>query len=662
MKFPFPHRAAGQRGLRLRQLAAAALCSIAATSLCFAAATIDAKIDPPEVNVGDPVIVTLTVQNGSLNQVQLPKVDGLQVTGMKVQLQSMNDNGVYSTSEVFNLSIATFRSGDFTIPAFDLRAQSGEMLHVRAMKVHVLALGVTPTNSAAATSPPDQAAASIPSASVTPNTQGPVVMPPPGDNADVAPNADPNGNYGSSADADDSGISVPRDKDGNPAKVFIIIQPETTEGYIGQSIPMRIDFYIRSDVNTDQNSLPTIDGSDFLMNSFLNRGRESLRVINDEQYECETWFTAISAPKSGNFPLQMERDSYWVKSNSNSGIDPFSGFFNRQESLAHEQIASNQLTIHIQPLPDQGRPPSFSGAIGQFKITGSAEPDSVAVGEPVTLHFAIGGEGNFDYVRSPALGTDPSWKPYTPSSKTNYLDESRTRAVKVFDQAVIPQKNGNLQLPSATFSYFDPATKQYVTVPIALPEINVTGSAAPIAAAPVSKGADASVAAPSAAAGFRPNRVQFGSAQRSLVPAYRQSWFWAVQAGLLCLPFLGALVLYLRFHFRPDDAHAERAQRQRSLRQEEDAMTDAVRRSDAVAFFIAARHAVQLQLGAQWKRTPESLTLGEIRQHDASLAELLQPLFAQADEAIYSGHASPNIDLAQWEQRVRTELLQLQPA
>ena len=91
-------------------------------------------------------------------------------------------------------------------------------------------------------------------------------------------------------------------------------------------------------------------------------------------------------------------------------------------------------------------------------------------------------------------------------------------------------------------------------------------------------------------------------------------------------------------------------------------MTEAVRRGDAMAFFQAARHAVQLQLGARWNLKPEALTLREIRNHDPHLAETLEPLFVQADEVIYSAHASPGLDLAHWEHHVRTELLQLQPA
>jgi hypothetical protein len=642
------------------------------TTSCLAAATLTQQIDPAEVNVGDPVTVTLTVQNGTVKKkdtssifgmfmpsvdITLPPVDGLQAMGSSTQIMSVN--GTSNTTAAFTL--VPTRSGDFTIPAFDIHTQEGDVLHVKAMPFHVLGNGASlSTNSAPVPvipSPaPSPAPSSIPSTNLPFNSNGPVVMPP---NNGTASNAAGN----SSNATTDSSANVPMESDGRPAKVFMVITPETTDAYVGQSIPLRIDWYIRLDVNCQQNSLPTIKGSDFLMSDLSYRPQEEEQTVMNEAYRRESWITAISAPKSGDFPLGMERDSYWIKSITSNNNDIFGGFFNRHANLAHEPIPSNQPTIHVHALPEEGRPAHFTGAIGQLKVTGDAQPGSVAVGEPVTLRFTVSGEGNFDYVRCPTLPDDPAWKTYVPSAKTSYADESHTHAVKTFEQAVIPQKNGNIPLPPASFSYFDPTAKQYVIVPIALPEITVTGSPTPLASASPGGGTD-STAAPTApqALGFLPNRLELGSPRMSLTPVYRQPWFWAVQGGLIALPLLGALLLLLRSRSRPDDERAERALRQRSLHQEEDAMAEAVRRGDALAFFVAARHAIQLQLGAQWNLRPEALTLGEIRGRDPHLAETLEPLFAQADEVIYSGHASPDLDLAHWEHRVRTELLQPQPA
>jgi hypothetical protein len=620
----------------------------------LAAATLSQRIDPPQVNVGDQATVTITVQNGTMGDFHLPPVDGLQaLPGMTSTTNISYNNGALSSSESESVRLAPTRPGDFTIPAFDVPLRQGGVLRTQPIKLHVIDNGI----STSATSPPTSSAPAPPPAAkpavdapFTPN--GPVVMPP----ANPAATSTP-------ANGNSTNSNVPRDKDGGPAKVFIVITPETTDAYVGQAIPMQIDFYIRLDVNAEQNSLPTIKGSDFLMNSFTHRGSETVGMLEGQQYLQETWRTAIAAPKSGDFPLAMERDTYWIKSITNNGYDPFSGFSNRRANLAHEQIGSNRLIVHVHELPAEGRPAHFTGAIGQFNVTGEAQPDSVEIGEPVTLRFVVRGEGNFDYVRCPALTDDTEWKTYVPRSGVNYLDEAHTQAVKIFEQSVIPLKNGNVPLPAASFSYFDPAAKQYVTIPIALPEITVTGTPPPLASASPD-GGTGSAATPEtpSPAELLPNRVEIGSLRTTLTPVYRQTWFWAVQGVLLSLPLLGAIFLALHSRSAADDGLTERTRHQRALRLEEDAMADAVRRDDAPAFFVAARHAIQLQLGARWTVRPEALTLGEIRSRDPQLAATLEPLFKQADEVIYSGRATPGLALAEWEQGVRAELRPLQPA
>ena len=203
--------------------------------------------------------------------------------------------------------------------------------------------------------------------------------------------------------------------------------------------------------------------------------------------------------------------------------------------------------------------------------------------------FTVSGEGNFDYVRCPALADDPAWKAYVASSKIELPRRiPHHGAVKTFEQSIIPQKERRLAASRRELQLLRSRTaKQYVTVPIALPEITVTGSPLPIAST-----------APDA--GMIPPRPRPAPAKRvpSQPPRHRlpadephpglspDPGSGPSRAGLLscrcsarsCSSFVPAS--------RPDDGRAERALRQHSLQQEEDAMADAVRRGDAPAFFL----------------------------------------------------------------------------
>jgi hypothetical protein len=622
-----------------------------AASASGVAATLSAQVDPNPVNAGDPVTLTVTVTGGTLGKVVLPTVDGLQVTETESTRTFSYSNGVLTTSTTERFHLVAKQAGNFTIPAFDVPLQEGGALHTQELKLQVMDNTVAPATNAA----PSTAAVPAGPTNLVVAPAGPVILPPVNPTAAAGQPA-PNGD-----DSNGSVLTVPRDKDGGPARVFMLITPETTEAYVGQAVPVRIDFFIRMEVYADQNSLPTIKGSDFLLTNVSERSRENLIVIENEQYQCDTWQTAVTAPKSGDFPLATERDTYWVKSITSNASDPFG--FSRHADLAHEVITSNQFTMHVHPLPDEGRPEHFTGAIGQFQVQGDAQPATVAMGEPVTLYYSIAGAGNFDYVRCPALADDADWKTYPPTSNVSFKDEARTHAIKTFEQSVLPRKNGNVPLPAATFSYFDPATKQYVTVPISLPVIAVTGAMSPASAPPAGPGSGALSASPAhAAEELLPNRADLGDLHLDMTPACREPWFWSAQVGILLFSLSGSAVVLIRNRRRVDAGQeTARLARRQSLEQAQEAMSQAVAGRDARAFFLAARHAIQLQLGAQWNIQPEAITLGEIRLRDPQLAARVEPLFAQADEVIYSGRASANLDLATWERDVR-ELLEPQPA
>jgi hypothetical protein len=614
----------------------------------FAAATLNQQIEPQEANVGDEVTITFTIQGGGATNIQLPPVSGLHVAGNSTSSNITFDNGVISSSISQGITVIPDHAGDFTIPAFDIHTADGQVLHTHPMSLHVVNSGAPSSNANISNIP------NIPAP-----FGGPVITPPQTSQApDDSATANGADNGASSI------INAPMDSDGRPAKVFLIITPTTTDAYVGQTIPLRIEFYIRMDVLAQQDSLPTIKGSDFLMNDLTTRGEEDEVTVKDEPYRRSTWNTAISGPKTGDYVLQMEQDTYWAKNAGGLFMNPLGNFFGQPPQLAHQNIPSNQLTIHVHPLPDEDRPPDFSGAIGQFKAAGNAFPTSVNVGEPVYLDFSISGQGNFDRVKSPVLSLGSDWKTYVPSSKINFIDESHTQGEKTFHQAIIPQKNGTLALPPASFSYFDPGTKKYVTLPINLPSIVVTGTpVTPVAPAPADQGGSSvnSVAAAPGVSDLLPNRLELGFTRMNIAPVYRQPWYWLLQGVLLLLLGLAGLFVFLR-RGSSDEAKADRIRHLRSVQEAESAMNAAVQQDDAPAFFLAARQAVQLRLGEQWHLPPGAITLPLITSRDPALAENLAPLFAQADEVRYSGHTPGGLDLAEWNRRVRGEISQPQPA
>jgi hypothetical protein len=138
----------------------------------------------------------------------------------------------------------------------------------------------------------------------------------------------------------------------------------------------------------------------------------------------------------------------------------------------------------VRPVPEEGRPPSFAGAVGRgFTLEVSADRSVVQVGEPITLTLTLRGEGLEGAALPPldAPGLLPRDRFRAPSGQRpgELVDDAKrfTAVVRVLDERVS-------EVPALAYSWFDPRTQTFETTrsrPIALS----VGSALVIGAADV---------------------------------------------------------------------------------------------------------------------------------------------------------------------------------
>ena len=146
-------------------------------------------------------------------------------------------------------------------------------------------------------------------------------------------------------------------------------------------------------------------------------------------------------------------------------------FFSQEERFA---LSSRPETLVVRPLPTQGRPPNFNGAVGVgLKLERRITPATAHPGEGVSVDLALSGEGNS------ALWPPPSVK--WPNSVRAYVDrvdeqvstkEGRLGGIKTFRYLVVPDSAGTVALPAVSYGYFDLASRSYrsaTTGAIALP-------------------------------------------------------------------------------------------------------------------------------------------------------------------------------------------------
>ena len=192
-------------------------------------------------------------------------------------------------------------------------------------------------------------------------------------------------------------------------------------------------------------------------------------IINGQRYVTAdikkmTLFPTSPGKRSiGPLSLQCEVKEQ-TRRRSRDIFDSFfdDGFFGR---TVRKTISSPIAEINVKPLPRIDKPDSFSGVVGQFKITASVDKNTVKTDEAVTLTVTLSGVGNIRTLSEPVVQIPPDFEQYEPTISEKI---DRTNGVisgsKTFEYVLVPRFPGMQRIKPIEFSYFDPKTKSYKIV------------------------------------------------------------------------------------------------------------------------------------------------------------------------------------------------------
>ncbi|MBF0109889.1 MAG: BatD family protein [Magnetococcales bacterium] len=137
------------------------------------------------------------------------------------------------------------------------------------------------------------------------------------------------------------------------------------------------------------------------------------------------------------------------------------------------RVADSPRTLHVKPLPEEGRPRGFSGAIGQdFSLEVTAQRSVVQAGDPIHLTLTLKGEGTLTMAGLPPLDRADGGLPVGDFRvPEGHVAGIVTDGVKKFEMTVRVLHEGVREIPPLAFSWFDPKSGRYETThsrPIAL--------------------------------------------------------------------------------------------------------------------------------------------------------------------------------------------------
>ena len=130
-----------------------------------------------------------------------------------------------------------------------------------------------------------------------------------------------------------------------------------------------------------------------------------------------------------------------------------------------KEIKSQPINIEVKTLPNNNKPQSFKGAVGQFTFTSKTDKTDLKSNDAFTVTYTVSGKGNIELLELPKPNFPPDFEVYEPKITTNTKNNSYgISGSKKAEYVVIPRVSGDFDLEPTEFSYFDPAKNRYVTL------------------------------------------------------------------------------------------------------------------------------------------------------------------------------------------------------
>lgn len=233
-------------------------------------------------------------------------------------------------------------------------------------------------------------------------------------------------------------------------RLTLWLQPDTV--FVGEQVLLQAEAVFADETRRRQTRPPSFDPpapQGFWVQDLPNPVIVSLRVLDGRTVEMQTFRRAYFPLSAGRFVFPPARLHYELRR----------GFLYAPES---RQIESDSATLIVRPLPDEGRPASFAGAVGSFELRAVLAPRRVNLGDAATLELVLEGSGNVKALPEPRFPELAGVEVFSPTQASRVeVQNDVVGGMKRFRWVLVPERAGTLVIPPIEYAYFDPAERKY---------------------------------------------------------------------------------------------------------------------------------------------------------------------------------------------------------
>lgn len=240
-------------------------------------------------------------------------------------------------------------------------------------------------------------------------------------------------------------------------QVFLWLALPKKELFVGEILVAELRLYLRSEIgNISELQIPTVTGDGFNAGP-LNQAAQFQRRVGNATFNVVPFNFTLAPVKSGGLALGPLNGTVVI----HGGPRDFWGQY-RQRSQASFYCEPQSLLVA--PVPQENAPANFTGAVGNYAMNVSVGPTNVATGDPITVRVQISGRGALNGLILPEQSAWGDFRSYPPTAKVETTDALGLQGSKTFEQVISPENADIQELPSFSFSFFDPETKTFRTL------------------------------------------------------------------------------------------------------------------------------------------------------------------------------------------------------
>ena len=140
-------------------------------------------------------------------------------------------------------------------------------------------------------------------------------------------------------------------------------------------------------------------------------------------------------------------------------------FGRRATTTVNRTVTAGNRNIKVKPLPKQGRPENFSGAVGEFDFNVESSKKTLTASEAFSLKLEVSGKGNLMLFELPEPILPSSLEIYDPEHSEDIKTSLNGTKGRILDNyTIVTNESGQYPIPPISFSFFNPKTKRYETI------------------------------------------------------------------------------------------------------------------------------------------------------------------------------------------------------